>query len=742
MALKPSYNDKLHLPGLSKTEILILALEASQKLEWNIEEVTPEGARFEVPFNMYSHGEEITFTIEPGSDGEVAVRSQSSSVQFVDYGKNRKNIQKLRETMEEIKTSLTPEELTQKAKDFEEECNRPLTEEEKAYLEEEKKRNSFWSFFIPRKGFMATPILIDLNILVFIVMIASGVEIMSPSTLSLLKWGADFGPLTLTGDWWRAVTCNFIHIGAFHLLMNMYAFMYVGLLLEDLIGSRRMFMSYLLTGLCSAVFSLYMHGETISAGASGAIFGLYGIFLAFLFFHRIAKEQRKALLTSILIFVGYNLVYGMKAGIDNAAHIGGLLSGFLLGIIYVCSYKFEKADAQRTVSILGELGIFCIFLFSFIMLCKNVPPLYQNMYAFMYVGLLLEDLIGSRRMFMSYLLTGLCSAVFSLYMHGETISAGASGAIFGLYGIFLAFLFFHRIAKEQRKALLTSILIFVGYNLVYGMKAGIDNAAHIGGLLSGFLLGIIYVCSYKFEKADAQRTVSILGELGIFCIFLFSFIMLCKNVPPLYQDIRGEWESGIVEAYLNGELEEENEDGNQSDMETANSSSTRQYPSYIPVGNNDTWLSYYDAETNFSCQYPTNWTKITGAKGLTPSAEPPLLRLANGANQLTVTALTYDTQKEFEHIKKLSLTLPRNAQGEPSEDYKQSNVNINGLSMTRTTNPLHIGAPDEPGEDIQQIVLHYFQESKKRTFTIVMLVYDEEAETDLNAITSSIQITQ
>lgn len=584
MALKPSYNDKLNLPGLSKTEILILALEASQKLEWNIEEVTPEGARFEVPFNMYSHGEEITFTIEPGSDGEVAVRSQSSSVQFVDYGKNRKNIQKLRETMEEIKTSLTPEELTQKAKDFEEECNRPLTEEEKAYLEEEKKRNSFWSFFIPRKGFMATPILIDLNILVFIVMIASGVGIMSPSTLSLLKWGADFGPLTLTGDWWRAVTCNFIHIGAFHLLMNMYAFMYV--------------------------------------------------------------------------------------------------------------------------------------------------------------GLLLEGLIGSRRMFMSYLLTGLCSAVFSLYMHGETISAGASGAIFGLYGIFLAFLFFHRIAKEQRKALLTSILIFVGYNLVYGMKAGIDNAAHIGGLLSGFLLGIIYVCSYKFEKADAQRTVSILGELGIFCIFLFSFLMLCKNVPPLYQDIRGEWESGIVEAYLNGELEEENENGNQAGRETVNSSSTSQYPPYVPVGNNDTWLSYYDAETNFSCQYPTNWRKITGAKGLTPSAEPPLLRLVNGANQLTVTALTYDTQKEFEHIKKLSLTLPRNAQGEPAEDYKQSNVNINGLSMTRTTNPLHIGAPDEPGEDIQQIVLHYFQESKKRSFTIVMLVYDEEAETDLNAITSSIQITQ
>lgn len=81
-----------------------------------------------------------------------------------------------------------------------------------------------------------------------------------------------------------------------------------------------MFVSYLLTGLCSAVFSLYMHAETISAGASGSIFGLYGIFLAFLLFHRIERSQRKALLTSILIFVGYNLIYGIRAGVDNAAH--------------------------------------------------------------------------------------------------------------------------------------------------------------------------------------------------------------------------------------------------------------------------------------------------------------------------------------------------------------------------------------------------------------------------------------
>ena len=137
-------------------------------------------------------------------------------------------------------------ELIQKANKLKEEFNRPLTEEEKAYIEEEKKKGSLLSFFIPRKGFIATPILIDINILVFILMVASGVGVFEPSTLALLKWGADFGPLTLTGNWWRTVTCNFIHIGGFHLAMNLYAFMFVGLFLEQLIGSRRMFASYLL----------------------------------------------------------------------------------------------------------------------------------------------------------------------------------------------------------------------------------------------------------------------------------------------------------------------------------------------------------------------------------------------------------------------------------------------------------------------------------------------------------------
>lgn len=88
-----------------------------------------------------------------------------------------------------------------KSQKLEDDFNRPLTEEEEAYLKEIEKKSSFISFFIPRKGFIATPILMDLNLLIFILMVAFGVGILEPSTLALLKWGADFGPLTLTGDW-------------------------------------------------------------------------------------------------------------------------------------------------------------------------------------------------------------------------------------------------------------------------------------------------------------------------------------------------------------------------------------------------------------------------------------------------------------------------------------------------------------------------------------------------------------
>ena len=145
--------------------------------------------------------------------------------------------------------------------------------------------------------------------------------------------------------------------------MNMYALLYIGIFLEQLIGGRRLISAYFLTGLFSALASLAMHPESISAGASGSIFGLYGIFLSYLVFHhRIEKGQRKSLLYSIGFFVFYNLMSGARAeGIDNAAHIGGLVSGIILGIIYLLTDRFATKKTSTLFISITEISFVLIF---------------------------------------------------------------------------------------------------------------------------------------------------------------------------------------------------------------------------------------------------------------------------------------------------------------------------------------------------------------------------------------------
>jgi rhomboid protease GluP len=172
-------------------------------------------------------------------------------------------------------------------------------------------------------------------------MLISGVHILLPENQDLLNWGANFRPMTLEGQWWRLFTACFLHIGILHLLLNMYALLYVGLLLEPYLGKTRFLAAYLISGIAASMTSLWWHDFTISAGASGAIFGMYGVFLALLTTNLLDKSVKKALLTSIAVFVGYNILNGLQpnSGIDNAAHIGGLISGLIIGYAFVPSLR-------------------------------------------------------------------------------------------------------------------------------------------------------------------------------------------------------------------------------------------------------------------------------------------------------------------------------------------------------------------------------------------------------------------
>lgn len=227
-------------------------------------------------------------------------------------------------------------------------------EEEIKEIERRKGIKESIELLIPTKDYFYTPILVLLNILVFILMALSGVHPFEPSVEALIQWGGNLREITLGGQQWRLLTSVFLHGGLIHLLFNMYALLYIGGLLESKFGNKNYIIAYIATGLFASIASISFNDNIVSIGASGAIFGMYGVFLSLLTLKGIdlPRESRKNLVSSILFFVGYNLFYGFtKEGIDNAAHIGGLLSGIVIGLAFYPSLKYPRYSRPISIGI-------------------------------------------------------------------------------------------------------------------------------------------------------------------------------------------------------------------------------------------------------------------------------------------------------------------------------------------------------------------------------------------------------
>lgn len=191
--------------------------------------------------------------------------------------------------------------------------------------------------------------IIGINVLVFMIMGLQGAGFFEANGLVHLRWGSNYGTLTASGDWWRLFTAIFLHFGIIHLALNMYALFSIAAYLEPMLGKLRYITAYLCCGILASLASLCWHTEPVnSAGASGAVFGMYGVFLALLTTNLIPKQVRRPLLLSIVIFVIYNIANGIKGGIDGAAHIGGLVSGAIIGYLFAFSIKKERK--QQTAS--------------------------------------------------------------------------------------------------------------------------------------------------------------------------------------------------------------------------------------------------------------------------------------------------------------------------------------------------------------------------------------------------------
>ncbi|QNA44686.1 rhomboid family intramembrane serine protease [Lacibacter sediminis] len=188
--------------------------------------------------------------------------------------------------------------------------------------------------------------IIGINVLVFMIMGLQGAGVFDASGLVHLRWGSNYGPLTASGDWWRLITAAFLHFGIIHLAINLYALFFIGTYLEPTLGKLRYITVYLCSAVLAGLASLYWHKEPVnSAGATGALFGMYGVFLALLTTRLIPKKVSRSFLLSVLIFLLYNLFSGVTRGIDLASHTGGLLSGMLIG--YLFAFSINKENKQQ-----------------------------------------------------------------------------------------------------------------------------------------------------------------------------------------------------------------------------------------------------------------------------------------------------------------------------------------------------------------------------------------------------------
>jgi len=204
--------------------------------------------------------------------------------------------------------------------------------------------------FGPMKGLA---ILVLINLIVFIALVLIGVNPISPSSQELLNFGGSRSFEVLNGEYWRLFSAIFIHAGIMHLFMNLIGLGVSAFLLEKIIYPLGLILIFLVTGMIASSTSIYCNPNTVNVGASGGIFGLYGLILAFAIFNIFPIDMFGMLKFVLFLMAGLTLVIGLTGimgSVDNSAHIGGSISGVVIGSIISIIFKERLKENARQSS--------------------------------------------------------------------------------------------------------------------------------------------------------------------------------------------------------------------------------------------------------------------------------------------------------------------------------------------------------------------------------------------------------
>jgi membrane associated rhomboid family serine protease len=195
---------------------------------------------------------------------------------------------------------------------------------------------------------LVTATLVALNVVVFLRMLFGDGSLADSQTL--LAWGGNFAPNTTNGEWWRLVTAAFVHTGVLHLLLNMLALFQVGLILERLIGHTAFALVYFSSLIVASITSLYAHPLALNVGASGAVFGVYGLLFASTFWTLVQRSNVTMPLKAFArlgpaagLFLLYNL---LSTSVDTDAELAGLVTGTVGGLVLARGISVRKPSLR------------------------------------------------------------------------------------------------------------------------------------------------------------------------------------------------------------------------------------------------------------------------------------------------------------------------------------------------------------------------------------------------------------
>ncbi|SPL70213.1 rhomboid family intramembrane serine protease [Acinetobacter stercoris] len=241
-----------------------------------------------------------------------------------------------------------------------------------------------------------TALFIAINVGLFVLEIFSGVNISNPQIVDALRWGADYAPLTYLEEPYRIFSSMFFHFGLIHLMMNMWALYVFGNIAEVLFGRLYFFGLYLLAGISGSLLSGYIDIQhsyellqnfspdllpKVGAGASGAVMGIGGALTALSFFSPLPHQRllldKKSLITIMVI----NLAFGMLAsGINNAAHVGGMIMGAVLAIAWYYVERKKMGMLSRIIILIAAI-IATYFIYLYLMkLVQPIAPVWQEIW--------------------------------------------------------------------------------------------------------------------------------------------------------------------------------------------------------------------------------------------------------------------------------------------------------------------------------------------------------------------------